>query len=109
MITKHPRRNNLVALRKDTWMRVKDPAALRRARKNCHFTQRELAFLVRKSQTAIYALETGRQKTLSEDFAVALAARLGRDWEDLFLLEECAPVGEVTKSHSVTHRSQVAS
>jgi transcriptional regulator with XRE-family HTH domain len=66
------------------------------------YTQRDLAFLVRKSQTAIYALETGRQRTLSEDFAVAVAARLGRDWEDFFELEEDEPMPKVTSSQSET-------
>jgi transcriptional regulator with XRE-family HTH domain len=85
-------------------MRVKDPAALRRARKNRQYTQRDLAFLVRKSQTAIYALETGRQKTLNEDFAIALAARLGRDWEDLFELEELEPMPNLESGRDSTER-----
>lgn len=98
----HNKRHQLKMLQKETWMRVKDPDALRRARKNCHYTQRELAFLVRKSQTAIYALEKGRQETLNEDFAIALAARLNRDWEDLFLLEESKPMPDVTSLQSIS-------
>ncbi|WP_083504905.1 helix-turn-helix transcriptional regulator [Nesterenkonia jeotgali] len=77
-------------------MRVKDPAALRRKRKNRQYTQRELAFLVRRSQTAIFKLENGQMRTLSEDLAVAIAARLGCDWEDLFELEENEIVPKLT-------------
>lgn len=69
-------------------MRVKDPAALRRRRKNKRFSQEDLAHLVRRSQNTISLLELGKMKTLSEDLAVAIAARLECDWEDLFDLEE---------------------
>ena len=69
-------------------MRVKDPAALKRKRMNRQYSQRDLAFLVRRSQNTIHLLETGKQKTLSEDLAVAIAGRLGVDWEDFFILEE---------------------
>lgn len=68
------RRRHLNVVRKETWMRVKDPDALRRRRLNCNYTQRQLAFLVNKSQNAISKLETGQMKTLSEGFAIALAA-----------------------------------
>lgn len=87
-------RNHLAIARRESWMKVKDPAKLKRKRMNRKFTQRELAFLVRRSQTTIYLLETGRQKTLTEDLAVSIAARLGVDWEDYFDLEE----GEVMPS-----------
>jgi len=69
-------------------MRVKDPAALRRKRVNRKYSQRDLAMLVRRSQTTIHLLETGGMKTLSEDLALHIAARLDVDWEDFFLLEE---------------------
>jgi transcriptional regulator with XRE-family HTH domain len=98
----YERRKRLASLRRDTWMRVKDRHALKRARKNMGYTQRDLAFLVRKSQTAIYALEKGRQETLSEDFAIAIAARLGRDWENFFELEEQKPMPKLTSSQSET-------
>lgn len=74
--------------RKEAWMRVIDPAALRRRRKNRQFTQRDLAYLVRRSQSTIYLLEAGKMATLTEDLALALAGRLGVDWEDLFVLQE---------------------
>jgi len=69
-------------------MRVKDPAALRRKRLNQRFSQRDLAVLVRRSQATIHQLETGKMKTLTEDLAVLIAARLFTPWEDLFTLEE---------------------
>lgn len=81
-------------------MRVKDPAALKRKRMNRQYSQRDLAFLVRRSQNTIHLLETGKQKTLSEDLAVAIAGRLGVDWEDMFILEENEVMPEVTSSLS---------
>ena len=69
-------------------MKVKDPAALRRKRLNRKFSQRDLAFLVRRSQNTIHLLETGGMKTLSEDLALLIAARLDVDWEEYFILEE---------------------
>lgn len=77
-------------------MKVKDPAQIRRWRKQRHFSQRDLAYLVRRSQTAIYALEKGTLRTVSEDFAIAIAARLDVPWEDLFEARELDPVPAVT-------------
>lgn len=74
--------------RKDCWMEVRDPDKMRRARKNKRFTQRELGMLVRRTQTTIYKIENGQLKNISEDLAIALAARLGKDWEDLFVAHE---------------------
>lgn len=69
-------------------MRVKDPGQIRRWRKQCHYSQRELAFLCRKSQNAISLVEKGELRNITEDFAVALAGRLGVPWEDLFEAHE---------------------
>lgn len=77
-------------------MRVKDPAQLRRWRKQRHFSQRDLAFLVRRSQSTIYLLETGGMPTCTEDLALAIAARLDVPWEDLFEAHESFPVGNVS-------------
>lgn len=74
--------------RRDVWMKVKDPAQIRRLRKGKHYSQHQLAFLVRRSQQSISLIEKGDLKTISEDFAVALAARLDRDWEELFEAKE---------------------
>ncbi|AWN05066.1 helix-turn-helix DNA binding protein [Gordonia phage Easley] len=74
-------------------MEVKDPAKLRRERKQKRYTQRELGMLVRRTQTTIYKLETGQLKNITEDLALAIAARLDCHWEDLFVAheEEVAP------------------
>lgn len=69
-------------------MEVRDPGKMRRARKNKKFTQRELGMLVRRTQTTIYKIENGQLKNISEDLAIALAARLDKDWEDLFIAHE---------------------
>lgn len=77
-------------------MKVKDPGMLRRKRMNQRFSQRDLAGLVRRSQNTIHLLETGQMKTLTEDLALLLAARLHTDWEDLFDLEEHEILPKVT-------------
>lgn len=69
-------------------MRVKDPGQIRRWRKRCNYSQRELAFLCKKSQNAISLVEKGDLKNITEDFAVSLAGRLGVPWEDLFEAHE---------------------
>lgn len=89
-------------------MKVKDPAMIRRWRKQRHYSQRDLAFLVRRSQTTIYHLEKGSMRTLSEDLALAIAARLEVPWEDLFIPEEEKPMPEMTSSQSRTAEREVA-
>ena len=89
-------------------MRVKDPAALRRKRVNRKFSQRDLAFLVRRSQNTIYLLESGKMKTLSEDLALLIAARLEVEWEDYFDLEEFEVAPSVTTESQRKTESKVA-
>lgn len=74
--------------RKEYWMRVKDPAAIRRRRKWKRFSQDELAYLVNKSQQSISLIEQGKMRTISEEFAIAIAARLDVPWEELFEAHE---------------------
>lgn len=81
-------------------MRVKNPDQIKRWRKQRQYSQRDLAFLVRKSQTAIYAVENGRMRTISEDFALALAARLDVPWDELFDVHESEAVPVVTSGAS---------
>ncbi|MGW4123675.1 helix-turn-helix transcriptional regulator [Nocardia sp. NPDC004711] len=71
-------------------MRLRDPATLRRWRKQRRYTQRELAMLVRRSHTTIWALESGKLRTVSEDLAIAIAARLDVPWAELFDAQEVA-------------------
>lgn len=94
-------------IRREIWMKVKDPAQIRRWRKQRHYTQRELAYLVRKSQTAIYAVETGKMRTISEDFAIALAARLDVPWEELFEAHEVNFMPSMPSSQMSTRREVV--
>lgn len=95
--------------RLECWMEVKDPGTIRRCRKSKGYTQRELAFLVRRSHTTIYALETGRLKNISEDLACAIAARLDRDWEELFVAHEVVAMPDVATGLQANSQSAVAS
>lgn len=86
-------------------MKVKDPAMIRRWRKQERFSQRDLAALVRRSQNTIHLLETGGMKTLSEDLAISIASRLHVPWEDLFELEEHEIMPKTThESHNINQR-----
>ena len=78
--------------RRDVWMKVKDPAQIRRLRKQNHYSQEQLGHLVRKTQQSISQIESGELKNISEGFAIALAGRLGREWEELFEAKEEAAV-----------------
>ena len=88
------RRKKPPTRRKEVWMQVKDPAQIQRRRKAKHYSQRDLAHLVRRSQNTISLIETGKLRSISEELAIALAARLERDWEELFTEHEVAPVLE---------------
>ncbi|NVC23364.1 helix-turn-helix transcriptional regulator [Kocuria salina] len=89
-------------------MKVKDPARIRRWRKQRHYSQRDLAFLVRRSQTTIHLLEKGSMKTLSEDLAIAIAARLDVPWEDLFEAQEEKPMSSLTNDTDATRNGVAA-
>lgn len=89
-------------------MRVKNPAQLRRWRKQRQYSQRDLAYLVRRSQSTIYLLETGGMATCTEDLALAISARLDVPWEDLFEAHESAPVPDVRSAVHRTADSAVA-
>ncbi|MCR6706578.1 MAG: helix-turn-helix domain-containing protein [Cellulomonas sp.] len=85
-------------------MRIKDPAMIRRWRKQRHFTQRDLAYLVRRSQATIWQIESGALKTISEDLAIAIAARLDVPWEDLFEAHERVVMPDVpTDTRAAIH------
>lgn len=90
-------------------MRVKDPAAIRRKRINRKLSQRDLAFLVRKSQNTISLLETGKMRTLTEDLALLIAARLDVDWEEYFELEENEVKPKVTDGSGTAAHAPLAS
>lgn len=99
---------HLHLVRKESWMRVKNPSGLKRKRINRHYSQRDLAMLVRRSQTTIYLIETGQMKTLTEDLALHIAARLDVDWEDYFELEENEVMPNVKSDSRITSQKAVA-
>lgn len=77
-------------------MEIRDPAAMRRARKEKRYSQRDLGHLVRRTQTTIHKIETGQLKNISEDLALALAGRLDRHWEDLFVAHDVIAMSAVS-------------
>ncbi|AUM17398.1 helix-turn-helix transcriptional regulator [Rhodococcus ruber] len=85
-------------------MKVKDPGQIRRWRKQRHYTQRELAYLVRRTQATIWQIEAGRLTNISEDLAVAIAARLDVPWEDLFTAHESVLVPTMESAVNSEHR-----
>lgn len=89
-------------------MQVKDPGQIRRWRKQRRFSQRELAFLVRRTQSTIYLIETGKLRNVTEDLAIAIAARLDVPWEDLFVAHESVVVPDVTSGLHSDSRSQIS-
>lgn len=91
-------------IRREVWMKVKDPAQMRRLRKQNHYTQRELAILVRRSQATIWQIENAKLINITEDLAVALAGRLGRDWEELFTAHEAVVMPSVTNTVNATQQ-----
>ncbi|TXG90653.1 XRE family transcriptional regulator [Rhodococcus rhodnii] len=86
-------------------MKVKDPAKIRRWRKQRHYSQDQLAYLVNRSQQSISLIERGEMTSISEGFAIALAARLDVPWEDLFEAHEIQ-VGSAVSSevHSAANK-----
>lgn len=88
-------------------MKVKEPAALKRARAKARLTQRELALLAKCSHSTIYLLENGKMSTLSDALADRIAHRLHRDVEDLFL-EHTASSVPVLDSGSASATQRVS-
>ncbi|WP_353107919.1 helix-turn-helix transcriptional regulator [Gordonia sp. (in: high G+C Gram-positive bacteria)] len=86
------RRKKPPVRRREVWMQVKDGTQIRRRRQAKRYSQRELAFLVRRSQNTIHLIESGKLRSISEELAIAIAARLDRDWEELFIEHEVDPV-----------------
>ncbi len=102
MVRKRPPRR-----RREYWMRVKNPDTIRRRRKRYNLSQADLAHLVRRSQQSISLIERGEMRTISEDFALAIAARLDVDWEDLFEAHEIEVGTAVTNAVHTVGNSQV--
>lgn len=83
-------------------MRVKDPAAIQRARKRAGYTQYDLAALARCTQASISALETGAMRGCSEDLAEAICRWVDRDLEDLFERHDGSRAHRVTNAAGST-------
>jgi putative transcriptional regulator len=88
-------------------MKVRNAETLKRWRKRRNLTQRELAFLCRCSQNAIFLLESGGMTTLSEDLALSIAKRLDVPWEDLFESHDGARVPKVADGKSGTGQTAI--
>lgn len=78
------------------WMYVKEPTKLRRARKNRHLSQVQLAALVGCTQQYISLMEQGDDRDCSEKIAERICRYLDVDLEDYFV------------EHHVTRDPQVA-
>lgn len=89
---------------REVWMQVRDPGLIRRWRKQKRYSQRELAFLVRRSQATIWQIEDGRLRSISEDLALAIAVRLEVPWEELFVAQVHEPASKVESDANFTQR-----
>lgn len=89
-------------------MRVREADALRRWRLRRGLTQRQLAYLVGKTQNTIHLLETGRMHTLTESLALLIAKRLDVPWEDLFEARSPSGARKVTTRIRTTKQKSVA-
>lgn len=78
------------------WMKVTNGSVIRRWRLRRGLTQRELAFLVKRSQNTISLIEKGDLSNISEPLALDIARRLDVPWEDLFEAREAIGVRTVT-------------
>jgi putative transcriptional regulator len=103
--TKHRR---AMRSRNESYMRTKDPEALRRWRNRRGLSQRDLAYLCRCSQATISLIERGEMRNLSEDLAMALAKRLDVPWEDLFEARSDARLARVVHGARTTARKGAA-
>jgi putative transcriptional regulator len=70
--------------RSEVWMYVKDPAKLRRRRKDKGLSQVQLASLSGCTQQYISLMENGDDRDCSDKIATRIAKWLDSDLEDLF-------------------------
>jgi transcriptional regulator with XRE-family HTH domain len=89
-------------------MKVREPAAIQRARKRKGYSQYDLAALARCTQATISGLETGNMRGCSEDLAATLARWLDRDIEDLFEKHDGSRAHRVTNAARSTREAAVA-
>lgn len=91
--------------RTEVYMRVIDPAKLRRARKRAGYTQDELARLARMAQQYVSMLETGADKDCSEQIAERICKYLDIDLGDYFAPISTSRVSTVTTPSRGTGKS----
>lgn len=98
-----PRRSTQIA--EVAYMQVLDFAAIRRARQVKRWTQRELAAICGKTQTAVYRLEKGPKPgkvlTIKEPFALDLTRLLELDLDKVF-----GDIPESARSAAATHDTE---
>ena len=93
---------------REVWMKVKDPEAIKRARKRAGYTQYDLAALTRCTQATVSALETGAMRGCSEDLAKAICKWVDRDMEDLFERHDGTRAHRVTNAAGSTRQGAAA-
>lgn len=94
-----------VRLLREVWMKVTNPAGMKRARKRAGYTQYDLAALTRCTQATISALETGAMRGCSEDLAQSICKWIKLDIEDLFERHEGSRVHRVTNAAGAARQS----
>ncbi len=77
---------------------TRNGADLRRHRLDVGISQRALADDVGVSNTAIWAIEVGRLRSISPELGDAIARRLGRPVEDMFDVVEPSRTSKLTTS-----------
>lgn len=70
--------------REVVFMRVLDPARIRRERMSRMLSQRELARRCKRTHTALGKIESGVTDRIAEPFAMALAHQLGFRYQEVF-------------------------
>lgn len=86
-------------------MKVREPAAITRARKRAGYSQYDLAALARCTQATISALETGAMRGCSEDLARSICKWVDRDVEDLFERHDGSRTHRVTNAAGSTRKA----
>lgn len=83
-------------------MYVKDPAKLRRRRKDKGLSQKQLASLIDRTQQYVSLLESGNDRDCSEVVADRICRWLDVDREDYFEARQVSRTSTVTTSSRVS-------
>lgn len=85
----------------EVWMYVKDPARLRRRRKDKGLSQQQLAALVGCTQQYISLLEAGEDRDCSDKIATKITRWLDCDLEDHFDERQVVHMPSITSDKPV--------